>query len=345
VPLFLASNEDWPRFRWQFLKFGILFGFTMIGYFLFYKVALHFTSTGLSGRATGVDAQHIRDKLIWFWTDFIFYISQKITRPAFDFTPAQMTFAWILSATLALGGLLLAPSRQGRAVHVLTCLQRIIALPCLLMLGYLPLFAVPEFGANLTYLTGIQASILLAVFLGLRNILDFATKFDLKKQIEIGFAVLLFCIMAFSASGNLVRNYVIPNHNEYSFAKDIMCRADLSKIKRIHVVGQMNFSGVLSYPEALVKGVLNEVAPNLRPEITSSSIAAPEIIHPDILKRNAAVKSYYQIDPRWGYYVIKPDLTVQQKETLNHYFADQAEAVAALPNVLVIDLSKQHVCY
>ena len=346
VPIYLANNEDWPRFRWAFLQFGLLFGVTLIGYVSFYKAVSFFTGISLSGRAQGADFGKILAKMTWFWTDFVLRVGQGITRFSHAFTPAQMKIAVILFLVLAVGGLVFAPSRAWRSFRAATSVQRLVLLPLLVVLCYLPFIVVPEYGLDPIYATGIKSSLLLALCLGARNVLDFATEVKWKRRVEVGLAAVLFCLMALSASGNIQRNYVFPNHNEYSYVKSVVSKTDLTKITRIHVVGHLNFSDVLTYPETLVRGVLNEAPPpGVRPEVTSSSKTAPGIIHDEIFGRSKVLKEYYELDPAMGFYVIKPGLTIQQRAALDNYFAVQADAVAALPNVLVIDLSHANAAY
>ena len=346
VPIYLSRSEDWPNFRAVLLRFGLLFGVTIIAYFSFYKAVSLLMACPLSARAQWANPGQILAKLTWFYTWFVPYVGREITRSLHDFTTAQIKFIGPLSLAVAVGGLFCPLGRQGRPFPVASCVQRLGLLPLLLVLCHLPFAVIQEYGADATCTTAIQSSLLLAACLGLRNVLEFATSLNTSRRVEAGLAAILCCLLAITANGNLLRNYAFPNHNEYSYVRSAISKTDLTNITRIHIVGRLNFSDVLSYPEALVRGVLNEVAPpGVHPAITSSSQTAPSVIHSEILGRSAALTEYYEFEPRQGYYTIKPGLTIQQRAALDSYFATQADSVAALPNVLVIDLSKANVAY
>jgi hypothetical protein len=346
VPVYLVSSEDWPSFSRAMLRFGLMFGVTMVAYVLLYKVVSLLMAMSLSGRAGWANPGQLLSKLAWFWTHLVPQVGQAVVAPLHAFTPLQLAFLGLLSLALALGGLCCLPDRRGPSRLTSSRLQRLVLLPLLVMLCYLPFIVVPERGVDPIYTTGIQSSLVLAVCLGLRNLLDLAASLNVKRRVEVGFFVILFCLLAMSARGNMLHRYVCPNHGEYNYMRSVIAKADLTKIKRIHVVGHLNFSDVLSYPEALARGVVNEVAPpGAHPEITSSSKTAPSVIHPEILARNEAVKQYYRFDARQGFYFVKSNLTSEQRAALDSYFAAQAKTVAALPNVLVIDLSKVNPAY
>jgi len=345
VPVHLSRGEDWPRFRIELLKFGLLFGATLAGYLLVYKTVLFVFEIPLSARAEWADPSQVVDKVAWFFGWFLPYIGREIIAPL-DFTARHARTLALIALALAVGGLLCSLVRSGRPSLMAEGVQRLGFLFLLVVLCYLPFIVIREYGTESIYTTAVQTGVLLAVGLGVRGVLGLVTSLDWRRRLETGVAAAAFCLLAVPANANMLRRYAFPNHNEYRYVKSAVAGADLTKITRIHVVGHLNFSEVLSYSEALVQGVLNEVSPRgPHPAISSSSRTAPAVVHPEILRRHEALAGYYQLHPTQGYYVLKPDLTVQQRAAVDGYFAKLADDMATLPNALIVDLSRAIVDY
>jgi len=344
VPIYLSSRDNWPQSRLALLRFGLIFAFTLVPYLLFYKAVSLLAAVPLSARSEWANPGQFVAKLTWFFTSFLSYVSGEVIRPFHSLDWSDNRALGLLA--LALGGLLYSQGRQARPFPLASSVQRIGLLPVLVALGYLPFLVIQEYGTQPIYTTAIQSSVLLAVFLGLRGFLEMVRDPDWKRRIEVGLAVTAFLFLSISCNGNLLREFAFPNHNEYSYVKSVIAKADMSKVTMIHIVGGLHFSPVLSYSEGLVRGVLNELSRGkTQPEVTSSSKTAPSAIHVDILAHNAAVTEFYELHPTQGYYVIKPGLTAEQRAALDGYFAKLGESLSEQPNVLVIDMSRANIAY
>lgn len=344
VPVYLVSRDDWPQFRLALLRFGLIFAVTLVPYLLFYKAAVLLAGIPLSPRSEWANPGQIVAKLIWFSTWSLLYVGGEMLRPLYSGGGAKAIKFVCLA--VALGGLMYSLGRQERRFPAASSAERIGLLAVLVILGYLPFLVTREYGMESIYTTAIQSSLLLAVFLGLRGLLEMVRHPVGKQRLEVALGAAVCGLLAISCNANLLREFVLPNRNEYSYVKSAIAKADMTKVTRIHTVGTLHFSEVLSYPEALVRGVLNELWPGrAQPEITSSSKTAPSAIHVDILAHNAAVAEFYELHPTQGYYVIKPDLTAEQRAALDGYFAKLGESLSEQPNVLVIDLSRATIAY
>jgi hypothetical protein len=206
-------------------------------------------------------------------------------------------------------------------------------------LCYLPHLVLKENGLNIYYLSTLEVMFYLLFCIGLVNILCL---FKRKAGVYVGnlATLLLLFSVCFAANKNLMTKFAMPNALEYRYVKSIVAGSDMSRINKIHIVGHLNFSGVLTYSERLVTVALHDCGYTEKNiNITSSSNSIPTILHPEIYNRNSFFEKYYLKNDIWGYYNLRADLSDQETATLLESIKSSAKAYASQKDALVIDLS------
>ncbi len=347
VAIFLLTTDkdNFEKFLSRTFYFCILFGVVFLCYYLFYmKVVNMFLPSILpSGRSSLITSiPAMIDKLAWLYGDVIKYALIDILASinAVSLLYAGAIF-FLVGSAIVLQDVVSKKYGAKPSIYLI----KYIVLFLLVPLSFLPYMVIQEGSENVVYLSTLEALLFVYAAISFVNIFENAG-LQRAKPIATMAILAVALLFTFSANKNLMLKYALPNSLDYKFVKSQILKSDMSQVERIHFVGHLNFSEVLTYSENLVKVVLLDLGLSGKEiEITSSSNKIPLIVHDHIIVRSDIYEESYVFNPSQGYYNLRDDLTNEQRAKLLDYITSIPKELSKYQGVLIIDATSLQYMY